>query len=377
MYNIKNMKKFSRYFLIIILLESFVWTTQVNAQTGSAILPNNGNSTIQTPSKQWGICTTTDLASGTQTVQKTPYLKENCLQQINSTTSATWVGYYYFLAPLPGVGTDDNHGSAGSGVMFDPTNNGKQTTSLGSYLNPMISAFIGICAILAFVMIVIGGIEYMTSELPGNKSDGKDRITNAIFGLLLALGAWAILNTINPDLLKSDISTPDAKVGVTVKDFAASPSTYIVPLGQTGKASGTNCDANAVAAANQAANAGLSNAQIQTLACIGGIESGCQSVQNYNWNNGSSAYGPFQITLQGNANCFENNVCQKAAGVSGPLNCASGFLNGNPKQGSSIAAQCMKAADDFTCSVSAAACLIKQSPNYSPWNANGNLSKCK
>jgi len=261
--------------------------------------------------------------------------------------------------------------------VYNPNTNNGQSSSLSSYLNPMITIFIGICAVLAVIMILMGGIEYMTSELISSKEAGKERIRNALLGLVLALGAWTILHTINPNLLNSDINAPDANVGVSINAFAASPSTYLVPLGQTGKASGTNCDENAIATSNQTASAGLNNAQIQTLACIGGIESGCQSVQNYNWNNGSSAYGPFQITLQSNAGCFENSVCRQAAGVSGPLNCAAGFRGGNPIPGSPIVAQCQKAADDFTCSVAAAACLIKNKPNYSDWNANGNLSKCK
>jgi type IV secretory pathway VirB2 component (pilin) len=298
--------------------------------------------------------------------------------QANTPTnsSTTTDPYYHLLAPLPcpngGAGCDSNKQLS----QYDPRSVAGQPTSLGNYLNPMITIFIGICAVLAVIMIVMGGIEYMTSELPGLKGEGKQKIINAIFGLVLALGAWTLLYTINPDLLKSDITLKDATVTVTQQNFAASPSTYIVPLGKTGQTSGTNCDENAIAASNQTASAGLSDTQIHTLACIGGIESGCNSVQNYKWNKGSSAYGPFQITLQGNANCFENSVCRQAAGVSGPLNCATGFRNGNPISDSPIVAQCQKAADNFTCSVAAAACLIKQSPNYSPWNANSNLSKC-
>jgi len=227
-------------------------------------------------------------------------------------------------------------------------------------------------------MIVIGGIEYMTTELISSKEAGKERIRGAILGLLLALGAWTLLNQINPDILKTDLSSlQNVTVDVTTQNFALSPSTYIVPLGKTGQASGTNCDENVVATSNQTANAGLSNDQIHTLACIGGIESGCKSVQNYAWGSGSSAYGPFQITLQGNAGCFESSACRQAAGVSGPLNCATGFSGGNPIPGSPIVEQCKKAASDFTCSVSAAACLIKKQPNYGDWNANPNLSKCK
>ena len=96
---------------------------------------------------------------------------------------------YTPLAPLPGI-----EGSIDT------------TTGFGSYLNTLIKLFIGICAVLSMIMIVIGGIEYMTSELASSKEAGKERITNAIFGLILALGSYAILNTLNPALLNISLS---------------------------------------------------------------------------------------------------------------------------------------------------------------------------
>ena len=50
-------------------------------------------------------------------------------------------------------------------------------------------------------MIVVGGMEYMTSELISSKEQGKTRITEALLGLVVALSAYALLNTINPELL--------------------------------------------------------------------------------------------------------------------------------------------------------------------------------
>lgn len=108
---------------------------------------------------------------------------------------------YKFLAPLPELPES-----------FNPT----QASNLGGYLNLMIKLFIGICAVLSVIMIVAGGIEYMTSELPGLKSAGKERIIQAILGLLLALGAWTLLYTINPDLLNSDLKSLE-KVEVSVQ----------------------------------------------------------------------------------------------------------------------------------------------------------------
>jgi type IV secretory pathway VirB2 component (pilin) len=90
--------------------------------------------------------------------------------------------------------------------------------ALGSYLNKIITLLIGMAAVLAMVMIVMGGIEYMTSELISSKEAGKQRINNAIFGLLIALSAWLILNTINPDLLNTNIN-----IAKTTIEYAEDP----------------------------------------------------------------------------------------------------------------------------------------------------------
>ncbi len=54
----------------------------------------------------------------------------------------------------------------------------------------------------AFAMIVYGGILYVFAAGDITKtSDAKDTITNAIYGLILFLGAYIILYTINPELV--------------------------------------------------------------------------------------------------------------------------------------------------------------------------------
>ncbi len=62
---------------------------------------------------------------------------------------------------------------------------------------------ISIGVIIAFVMIVIAGIEYMISSasgLPALGSKALARIKSAILGLILLLSSWLILNTINPQI---------------------------------------------------------------------------------------------------------------------------------------------------------------------------------
>jgi hypothetical protein len=73
----------------------------------------------------------------------------------------------------------------------------------------MMKLIIGLASVMAVVMIVIGGVEYMTSDLVFSKESAKQRISEAVLGLLVALGAYALLNTINPDLLQTDLDTLD------------------------------------------------------------------------------------------------------------------------------------------------------------------------
>jgi len=92
------------------------------------------------------------------------------------------------------------------------------SVTLSQYLQGMLVFIIGIAGVLAVVMIVICGIQLMGSSVSG-KSAAKECIWNAIFGLLIAIAAWAILNTINPLFLASDVVLP----GVTTQTTASAP----------------------------------------------------------------------------------------------------------------------------------------------------------
>ncbi len=130
-----------------------------------------------------------------------------------NTPAPTSTTNYQLLAPLP---CDPNAvpRTPGCDSATKTIKTLNTTTGLGAYLNLMIKIFIGICAVLSVVMIVMGGVEYMTSELVHSKEAGKEKIIHALLGLIIALGAYALLYTINPDLLKSDINVPNAVVTV-------------------------------------------------------------------------------------------------------------------------------------------------------------------
>ena len=106
----------------------------------------------------------------------------------NSSPSESSSGDYQLLAPLPGI-QESIRGDAG----------------FANYAQAMITLVIGFSAVLAVLMFMIGGFTYMTGDSIGSKSEGKSIMTNAIFGFVLLLASYIILETINPKLLKLDL----------------------------------------------------------------------------------------------------------------------------------------------------------------------------
>ena len=88
---------------------------------------------------------------------------------------------------------------------------GGSTVSLSSYIPNLVKLIIQIAGALAVVMIVLGGVQYLSTDAIGGKSEGKQRIENAIYGLLLAIGAYVILNTINPGTLQLQLTIDPIK----------------------------------------------------------------------------------------------------------------------------------------------------------------------
>src|SRR3989338_4304227 len=88
---------------------------------------------------------------------------------------------YNLIQPLPGIQT---------------------VSSFPQYIESALPFILSLAAILAAVMIVVGGVEYAISLSEDGKKLAKSRINNAILGLLLALVSYLILYTINPDLTK-------------------------------------------------------------------------------------------------------------------------------------------------------------------------------
>jgi len=91
---------------------------------------------------------------------------------------------------------------------------------IGDVLSRLYVFGVGLVAIVAMIMLVIGGVQYMVA---GDKDPGpaKERIRNAIWGLILALCSYLILYTINPDLTKKvDLQKIESISAVAPPHFA-------------------------------------------------------------------------------------------------------------------------------------------------------------
>ncbi|MDP2593392.1 MAG: hypothetical protein Q8P52_01945 [bacterium] len=98
---------------------------------------------------------------------------------------------YTPLAPIPGTFSSDCNGN---------------DCLLSTYLAGAFKLGIAIAGLLAFLMIVIGGFQYATTDSITGKSDGLAKVRQAVGGLILALASYLIIYQINPSLAQLDLS---------------------------------------------------------------------------------------------------------------------------------------------------------------------------
>lgn len=97
---------------------------------------------------------------------------------------------YTLLEPLPCVDNGASGAKCEDGLI--------KKVNLANYLSVMFKIAIGLAGVFAVFMIVVGGFQYATTDALSGKKEGKEKITRAIEGLLLALVSYFILYTIDP-----------------------------------------------------------------------------------------------------------------------------------------------------------------------------------
>jgi hypothetical protein len=86
-------------------------------------------------------------------------------------------------------------------------------TDLTGFLIDVFRFTIAISAALAVLLIILGGVQYMSTDAISGKKEGRERIKQALIGLFLVIICYLVLWTVNPDIvdlkfLKTIESTP-------------------------------------------------------------------------------------------------------------------------------------------------------------------------
>lgn len=104
--------------------------------------------------------------------------------------------------------------------------------TLPDYVRYIFIFAVAISGFIAFGALVWGGIRYLTSlGNPSKMADAQDQIVMAFLGVLIALGAFWLLNTINPQLVVLKFETTPLEQGIIL---CASNSCSANPSGELG-----------------------------------------------------------------------------------------------------------------------------------------------
>jgi hypothetical protein len=115
---------------------------------------------------------------------------------------------YRLLAPLPGLSLirdTDLCLEYKASIVAQGGDEADIVCDINDFLNFLMKMAIAISAVVLIIRIIISGFSYMVTDIPFVKISSKDEIMTALGGLALALGAWVLLNTINPRLVSGGV----------------------------------------------------------------------------------------------------------------------------------------------------------------------------
>jgi hypothetical protein len=117
-------------------------------------------------------------------------------------------------------------------------------TDISSYISSVFTILFVLGGLFAVVLIIIGGITYMASEVSiDGKGKAKKRIQNALWGLLLLIGSFIILHTINPQFINLN-TILDPTAGLPVNPSSSGGTQPNSPGAGPGSAQDQQCQAS-------------------------------------------------------------------------------------------------------------------------------------
>ncbi len=129
-----------------------------------------------------------------------------------------------FLAFIAGFGLVSAAGTPYVMLEKIPGTFSGGTTNFETYFSGLYKLSMGLALVLAMFQLSRGGFEYLTTDAFAKKTDARETIKNALFGLVLILISFLLLKTINPDLINVQLKIPKTPVSPPTS-VSATPST--------------------------------------------------------------------------------------------------------------------------------------------------------
>lgn len=196
-----------------------------------------------------------------------------------------------------------------------------------TYIQSAFTQILIIAAVLAVLMIVIGGLQYILSFSGSSKEEGRKRMTYAVGGLILALAAWLILNTINGSLtsVNFNLTTIPAPTTYTGPEYGPNgdPNNYnkCEQLGFTDCQWKASCSGTETAVSNYGCPYPGQNASVDGLQCCSAGEIPINEQVHYlrSSRDGTACYTrsyPTQASCNQAKDSGEGDLCIPAANFS-------------------------------------------------------------
>jgi hypothetical protein len=128
---------------------------------------------------------------------------------MNIKTITTTIFLFFLVSPVFVVAAYDYPQIAGITI--------NENTTAAEYLVYFFNLAVAIGALIAVVMVIMAGIEWVTSSgNPSKVESAKGKITNTLLGVAILMGCYLILNTISPELTTIKISDLNCEHGIVL-----------------------------------------------------------------------------------------------------------------------------------------------------------------
>ncbi len=174
--------------------------------------------TIISPDGQSGVGKIISFNGGTGAVISS----SSTFDPISGTNTNLNSSDYNLLEPFPGLSVIPSAATCAQEEATATRNGTAQPVcDVNGLLNYAMKLLIGLSGVVLVLRLMYEGYSYMVTDVPFLKASSKAGFFSALMGLMLALSAYVILNTINPKLVDETVNVAQLNIGVAGGDVDA------------------------------------------------------------------------------------------------------------------------------------------------------------